>query len=31
LEQGDTTVWLEPGFKGTVDEMGLLLITLEQA
>ena len=31
LEQGDTTVWLEPGFKGTVDEMGLLLITVEQA
>jgi len=28
LEQLDTTVWIEPGFKGTVDAMGLMLITL---
>jgi N-methylhydantoinase A len=29
LEQIDTTVWIEPGFEGRVDEMGLLLITLD--
>lgn len=29
LEQIDTTIWIEPGFKARVDEMGLLLITLE--
>jgi len=29
LEQIDTTIWIEPGFKGRVDEMGLMLITLE--
>ncbi len=29
LEQIDTTVWIEPGFQGRVDEMGLLLITLD--
>ncbi len=28
LEQIDTTIWIEPGFKGTVDAMGLMLITL---
>ena len=29
LEQIDTTVWIEPGFQGRVDGMGLLLITLD--
>jgi N-methylhydantoinase A len=29
FEQIDTTIWLEPGFKARVDEMGLLLITLD--
>jgi N-methylhydantoinase A len=27
LEQGDTTIWLEPGFSGRVDALGNLLIT----
>ncbi|GAB2897124.1 hydantoinase/oxoprolinase family protein [Paraburkholderia jirisanensis] len=27
LEQADTTIWLEPGFRGRVDALGNLLIT----
>jgi len=29
LEQADTTVWLEPGFKAKVDAMGNLLVTAQ--
>lgn len=27
LEQADTTIWLEPGFRGKIDALGNLLIT----
>ncbi|TDV16356.1 hydantoinase/oxoprolinase family protein [Paraburkholderia caballeronis] len=30
LEQGDTTIWLEPGFSGRVDALGNLLIAARE-